>query len=158
MLTGYDGTLLLVSHDRYLLNAVTNKTLGFTGDGGALQVEGNYAAWREAREAQTAPPPVPPKAKVPVLSTPAVQTRSNGTSPASSFGNSKARVKAAAAVEKAERTVQAREAALAEVEAKLASGDGDMVALAAEHTRVQAEVDAAVAVWEAAVAEQEALG
>ena len=55
MLENYQGTLLLVSHDRYLLNAVTTKTLGMTGKGTAVVVEGNYAAWREAVH-----PPVSP--------------------------------------------------------------------------------------------------
>jgi len=63
-------------------------------------------------------------------------------------------------VEKAERGVQVREARLVEVEAALATGGKgtDLVALAAEHTRLRTEVDAAVAAWEQAVAEQEALG
>jgi ATP-binding cassette subfamily F protein 3 len=154
MLTGYEGTLLLVSHDRYLLNAVTTKTLALTGDGRAeLFTEGNYAAWREAHEAATAKPVVPMPAPAPKQVTVAAPVSSS----ASSHGQSKARVRARAAVEKAERNVEAREAALAEVEVKLAAGDGDMVALAAEHTRLQAEVDAAVAAWERAVEENEAL-
>jgi ATP-binding cassette subfamily F protein 3 len=39
MLSRYEGTLLLVSHDRFLLNAVTTKTLGLTGQGGAAFCE-----------------------------------------------------------------------------------------------------------------------
>jgi len=46
MLTEYSGTLFLVSHDRYLLNQVTNKTLGLTGRGTATWVVGNYSVWR----------------------------------------------------------------------------------------------------------------
>lgn len=46
MLTEYSGTLFLVSHDRYLLNQVTNKTLGLTGRGTASWVVGNYSVWR----------------------------------------------------------------------------------------------------------------
>ncbi|MBC8104079.1 MAG: ABC-F family ATP-binding cassette domain-containing protein, partial [Cytophagales bacterium] len=46
MLNGYEATLMLVSHDRYLLNAVTTKTLALTGDGHGTLFEGNYAAWR----------------------------------------------------------------------------------------------------------------
>ena len=56
--------------------------------------------------------------------------------------------------------MQAREARLAEVETALSCGDptADLVALAAEHTRLRADVEAAIAGWERAVAEQEALG
>ena len=49
MLTEYSGTLFLVSHDRYLLNQVTNKTLGLTGRGTANWVVGNYSVWRASQ-------------------------------------------------------------------------------------------------------------
>ncbi len=161
MLSEYEGTLLLVSHDRYLLNAVTTKTLGLTGhNGGAAFVEGNYAAWREAQEAQQTSPaaktPHVPKAKTVITPIPA-----SPVSPSLSARElSKARIKTREAVEKAERRVQTGEARLAVVETALASGgkDADLVALAAEHTRLRAEVDTAIAEWERAVAEQEALG
>jgi ATP-binding cassette subfamily F protein 3 len=156
MLSNYAGTLLLVSHDRYLLNAVTTKTLGLTGDGGATVVEGNYAAWREATDAAAAVPA--PKAKAaappPVASSKPAPAPPHGLS---ARDLSKARIRVHAVVEKAERTVQGREAALAETEAALASGRGDMVALAAEHTRLRTDLDAAIAAWEQSVAEQESL-
>jgi hypothetical protein len=63
-------------------------------------------------------------------------------------------------VEKAERLVQTREASLAEIETVLASGGqagADFIALAAEHTRLRADVEAAIVGWEHAIAEQEAL-
>ncbi len=49
MLNEYSGTLFLVSHDRYLLNSVTNKTLGLTGLGTANWVVGNYSVWRASQ-------------------------------------------------------------------------------------------------------------
>ncbi len=49
MLNEYSGTLFLVSHDRYLLNSVTNKTLGLTGRGSANWVVGNYSVWRASQ-------------------------------------------------------------------------------------------------------------
>jgi len=49
MLNEYSGTLFLVSHDRYLLNSVTNKTLGLTGRGTANWVVGNYSVWRASQ-------------------------------------------------------------------------------------------------------------
>ena len=162
MLTRYEGTLLLVSHDRYLLNAVTTKTLALTGDGRAAFVEGNYAAWREEAEAAAARQAAATAAKKKAPSpTAAVAPNAAPPPPALSARElSKARARAKDAVEKAEARVQAQEARLAEVEAALAAGNptADLVALAAEHTRVRAEVDAAVADWERTVAEQEALG
>jgi ATP-binding cassette subfamily F protein 3 len=163
MLTQYDGTMILVSHDRYLLNAVTTTTLGLTGTGSALFVEGNYAAWREALAAGAAKPsdrtdkPAPtPKPKDTAAPAPVAAHLSH----LSARDLSKARIKAHAAVEKTERQVHAEEAALAAVEVALAAGGKgvDMVALAAEHTRLRHSVDAAIAAWEQAIAEQEALG
>lgn len=159
MLTGYEGTLLLVSHDRYLLNAVTTKTLGLTGEGSAEFTEGNYAAWREAREAQktvSTPRVTATTRSVTPLPSPAPATTAP---PRNARDLSKARIKAREAVEKAELVVQKGEARLAEVETALASGkrDVDLVALAAEHTRLRQEVEGSVVAWEQAVAEQEAL-
>jgi len=160
MLSNYEGTLLLVSHDRYLLNAVTTKTLGLTGTGGAVFAEGNYAAWREAQEAVQATVfsqvTVAPNGKKADAAAPAAVVPSS----LNARDRSKARIKAREALEKAEREVQAREIALAGVETALAGGGAgaDLVALAAEHTRLRAQVEAAVAGWERAVAEHDALG
>ncbi len=178
MLMQYDGTLLLVSHDRYLLNAVTTKTLGLTGTGGAggaAFVEGNYAAWREAQDALPAPKAkhngangtsknhngsaVPAPTNV-FASLPAAPLTPTATKPALSGRElGKARARALAASEKAEKAVQTVEARLAEVEAALATGgkNVDIRALAADHTRLQTEVEAAIAAWEQASEEQAAL-
>ena len=153
LLLDYDGTLLLVSHDRYLLNAVTTRTLGLTGDGRAKLIEGNYAAWREELDAEkTAPGPNNGEKKGAPKPQPKV------VQPPPSKEQGKARARAQAAVEKAEGAVQALEARLAEAEAALATGKGDMVALAAQHTAVQTDLDAALKTWEDAVAEEESLG
>ncbi len=57
-LEGYDGTMLIVSHDRYFINRLANKILYFREDG-CCMTEGNYTAYAEARRAvaQVAPPP-----------------------------------------------------------------------------------------------------
>src|SRR5205085_9792843 len=55
MLNNYDGTLLLVSHDRYLLNQVTTHILEIA-DGKATLFEGAYdkfRAWKERQPART---------------------------------------------------------------------------------------------------------
>ena len=74
---------------------------------------------------------------------------------------SKARAKAREATLTTESAVHALEKRIAEVETRLAvpSGSvGDMVALAAEHTRLQDDLAAALAAWEHAVADSESLG
>ena len=174
MLARYEGTLLLISHDRYLLNATTTKTLALTGTGQGTLFEGNYNAWREAqkapapapsntlaRKAVPAPPPAPVKAAAPVKT-----NGTNGTAPpAAPVMNardlSKARVRARERVLTTESAVNATETRIGEVEARLARPSdtvADMVALAAEHTRLQDDLLAALGAWEQAVAEQETLG
>ena len=173
MLAKYDGTLLLVSHDRYLLNATTTKTLALDGRGGGTLFEGNYNTWRDTQKVL---PDASPKAKAaritsltstPVSSVPTKGgSNGNGTPKAApSLLNprdlSKARVKAKELVLTTESGVNAVETRVAEVEARLARPSesvADMVTLAAEHTRLQDELISALATWEAAVAAQDALG
>ncbi|WP_119324526.1 ABC-F family ATP-binding cassette domain-containing protein [Capsulimonas corticalis] len=174
MLSNYDGTLMIVSHDRYLLNATTNKTLALTGDGGVVNFEGNYAAWREAQKAnlpaakpkvepakKAAPAPAPVKA---AASAPVAATNGAGGGGKSGLNFrdlSKARTKAKELVVKTEATVNKIEARIGELETKLASPSDsvqEMVTLAAEHTRLQDELMTALAAWEKAVADQEELG
>lgn len=50
-LRNYSGTLLLVSHDRYLLNSLTNVTLEVMG-GHVTRYSGNYAQYMREREAR----------------------------------------------------------------------------------------------------------
>ncbi len=50
-LRNYPGTLLLVSHDRYLLNSLTNVTLEVMG-GHVTRYTGNYAQYMHEREAK----------------------------------------------------------------------------------------------------------
>jgi len=171
MLSRYEGTLLLVSHDRYLLNATTTKTLALDGHGSGTLFEGSYAAWREVQNApvqapaRKSPPPPPRIAPAPA--------KTNGAAPKTNGSNgnghvtlnardlSKARVRARERVLTTESAVNALEARIADAEARLARPSesvADMVALAADHTRLQDDLLSALSAWEAAVAEQEALG
>jgi ATP-binding cassette subfamily F protein uup len=69
LLLGFNGTLLLVSHDRALLNAVVTSTLVLDGEGGVAEYVGGYDDWLRQRPepkrpeepaSAKAPPPVPP--------------------------------------------------------------------------------------------------
>ncbi|HEX3127948.1 MAG TPA: ABC-F family ATP-binding cassette domain-containing protein [Thermoanaerobaculia bacterium] len=62
----FPGALVLVTHDRYLLEAVSTVVLALDGRGGA-QYYADYAQWEERRsEAQAPPKPAAPKAPLPV--------------------------------------------------------------------------------------------
>jgi ABC transport system ATP-binding/permease protein len=59
LLGDYQGTLLLVSHDRAFIDAVVTSTLVFEGDGVITECAGGYADWlreKQARPSQTAAP------------------------------------------------------------------------------------------------------
>jgi len=188
MLSTYAGTLLLVSHDRYLLNATTTKTLALDGAGGGTLFEGNYSAWRESQVSPALNPKAaglarrvtPAAAPVPAPSKPmapngngASKTNGSQTNGSSSGAAkppppgmnardlSKARARARERVLTTESAVSATESRIGEVEARLARPSetvADMVALAAEHTRLQDDLLTALSTWEAAVAESESLG
>jgi ATP-binding cassette subfamily F protein uup len=49
-LSTYEGSLLVVTHDRYLLDRVTTGILCFEGDGRATRYAGAYQAYASARE------------------------------------------------------------------------------------------------------------
>jgi len=50
-LANYDGTLLVVSHDRYFLDAIVTSTLVFEEDGLVRRHAGGYSDWLERRRA-----------------------------------------------------------------------------------------------------------
>jgi ATP-binding cassette subfamily F protein uup len=60
LLGEYEGTLLLVSHDRTFLDNVVTSTLVFEGDGRFCEYAGGYDDWeryqRQSRQAPTVPP------------------------------------------------------------------------------------------------------
>jgi ATP-binding cassette subfamily F protein uup len=49
LLADYDGTVLLVSHDRAFLDAVVTQTIAFEGDGIWGEYVGGYEDWRRAK-------------------------------------------------------------------------------------------------------------
>jgi ABC transport system ATP-binding/permease protein len=50
LLLGFDGSVLLVTHDRYFLDKVATAILAFEGDGGATRYPGNYEMYRTLKE------------------------------------------------------------------------------------------------------------
>ncbi len=50
LLLGFDGSVLLVTHDRYFLDKVATAVLAFEGDGRATRYPGNYEMYRTLKE------------------------------------------------------------------------------------------------------------
>jgi ATP-binding cassette subfamily F protein uup len=55
VIADYDGTVLIVSHDRDFLDRTVNLTLGLTGSGKVDIIVGGYADWQEKRDKSRAP-------------------------------------------------------------------------------------------------------
>ena len=76
LLLNFDGTLLLVSHDRAFLNNVVTSTLVFEGGGKVVEYAGGYDDWRLQRPQPVEPPrSEPKKEKPPRASAPAKPKR-----------------------------------------------------------------------------------
>jgi ATP-binding cassette subfamily F protein 3 len=136
-LSAYTGTLIVATHDRYLVNRLATKVIE-VADGGIHVYPGTYADYHRAKAAaaQAAAEEAPPSPK-PRVPSPAE------TDPA-------ARRRLAADLREAERAVTQAEERLRGVEAALSdptSYSGDMAALASEHATLQAEVEALTQRW-----------
>ncbi len=65
-LSDFDGTMLVVSHDRYFINKLANKTVYLTHDG-AVNIDGNYDNYLQYRENQSAVAVTESQEKKPVV-------------------------------------------------------------------------------------------
>ena len=143
-LVAYDGTILLVSHDRALLEAVATQV--WLVEGETLRVHGcGYIEFRrrqvEHADPESAPPDRPGKARAPQPSTRPRKSRYHLE-------------REAASLREAERAVEETEARIAEVEAALeaASREGDAArisTLGEAHRVAEARLAEELARWEA---------
>ena len=75
VIADYDGTVLIVSHDRDFLDRTVTITLGLDGSGKVDVVAGGYEDWERRRKEEAAPVRQPLKAKAAALPTPKQQTK-----------------------------------------------------------------------------------
>jgi ATP-binding cassette subfamily F protein 3 len=181
-LADYAGTLLLVSHDRALLDAVTDHTLAFEGDGRVRLVKGAYSVYRAELD-NTAQHPNSSRSlrKAPTSNSPSarVQERRTGGEDASRSGSetsrpgaeiyqsnlsprelSKERQRLTKRVAALETEVGESEGRLAEIEKGLSSptSTADAISLSLDYERVKDELAVRMMEWEAATADAEAVG
>src|SRR5712692_4713948 len=129
-LDAFPGTMLLVSHDRALLDAVAARTLAIE-DGELHAYDGGWAEMLRRREERAARADKPE---------PKVERRPKPAQP-------KARPKRPSELETIEAEIAAREAEVAELEEKLASDWSDVETLAA-HKRSRDALQALLGRWE----------
>jgi ATPase components of ABC transporters with duplicated ATPase domains len=151
-LLNYSGTLLLISHDRALLDHVVTSILAFEGDGVVRESVGGYEDWLRQR-----PPPVTP-VSVPEVSAPATQRSKPRSNPKRatnklSFKEARELAELPGRIESLEQEQTALHARLADP--RLYQGDGtEVVTVKARLGAVDAELEAAYARWEALAARE----
>ena len=128
-LEAFPGTVLLVSHDRALLDAVAERTLAIE-DLRLNSYDGGWAEYVRQREARRAPEPVPAK--------PVKQTKPKPAAP---------KRKSPTELERIELEIAQRETTVAELERRLAEDWNDVEVLAA-HRRARDELQALLERWE----------
>ena len=138
VLKGYDGTLILISHDRWLLSNVTDHTLDVRRDG-VKQFAGSYDEYRRGvRKPATPPPPRP--LSVASMTAPTLSAREL----------SKEIQRVAKLVLEMETEVAAAEASLKGVERALSElpAGADILELTRQHQKLEQEVNAKLTAWE----------
>ena len=128
-LEAFPGTVLLVSHDRALLDAAAQRTLAIE-DGALNSYDGGWADYVRAREARAAPPPPPPAEPKPVKV-------------------AKPRKPAPSELERIEAQIAERESVVADLERRLAADWNDVETLAA-HRQARDELQSLLQRWESA--------
>jgi ATP-binding cassette subfamily F protein uup len=148
LLSNYDGTLFLVSHDRAFLDHVVTQVIAFEGEDKLVEYVGGYEDWVRVKQYQAgvaaakASVPTPPKA---VAAAPANKPQTTG----------KLSYKDARELEALPGRIEALEREQSEIAALLADGsiyrtDGKRAKqLQARSETIEAEVLAAMARWEA---------
>jgi ATP-binding cassette subfamily F protein 3 len=128
-LEAFPGTVLLVSHDRALLDAVAGRILAIE-DGGLVSHDGGWADFVRARAEAAAAPPPPPEGTQKARQAPP-PTRKRGPSE----------------LERTESEIATREAEVAELERQLAEDWTDVDKLAA-HRAARDALQALLLRWE----------
>jgi ATP-binding cassette subfamily F protein 3 len=133
-LTGYAGTLVIATHDRFLVNRLATKVIE-VADLGIRVFAGGYSDFLRAKAAASPSPVVEPTPK---------------PRPAAPSARPEERRRLAADLREAERQVTVAEDRLREVEAALsnpADYSGDLANLAAEHAELQTQVTELTERW-----------
>lgn len=142
LLLDYNGTLLLVSHDRAFLNNVVTSTLVFEGEGRVGEYIGGYDDWLCQRKPEAIPKKQPEKPKAKPKTT------------ESSAGGNKLGYKEKRELEALPKAIEAMELELAGLFQQMSSPDfykndaGALSRMTARQKDLETSLDAAYARWE----------
>ncbi|MCA0305738.1 MAG: ABC transporter ATP-binding protein, partial [Proteobacteria bacterium] len=142
-LSDYDGTVLLVSHDRDFLDRLVTSTIALEGDGTAIEYAGGYSDYLAQRGPRAAPAPEPAARK----DKPAAPKEA-AAPPKQRLGYKRER-----ALVELPKKIEALQAEMAAINAALADAGlyaRDPKAFQAKSNRLaaaQAEIDAAETEW-----------
>ncbi len=160
VIADYEGTVLLVSHDRDFLDRTVTVTLGLDGSGHVDVVAGGYADWEARKKAEkSAIPRAVTAAKAAASAANAANATSNSTAP-----KKKLSYKDQRDFDLLPGRIEAIEAGIAKAEDELANPDlyaknfARFEALTADLERLRAEKDAAEERWLLLAEEVEGLG
>jgi ATP-binding cassette subfamily F protein uup len=153
-LAAFDGCAFVVSHDRYFLNRVANRILGFLGNGEIVVVEGNYDNYRdylrkraetEAAKATAAPEPrtIDSKADARAKSGPSDSSRRK-----LSYKEQRELEGIEAAILKAEEAVEKLQAVTADPAFFTKAARAEVERIMREQTAARAEVERLYNRWE----------
>jgi ABC transport system ATP-binding/permease protein len=147
LLIQFSGTLLLVSHDRALLDNVVTSTLVFEGDGLVREYVGGYEDWLRQRPLPAAAPPRTPSAAAATGRDPAAAEPKRPAAKLS-FKESRELAELPARIETLELEQEVLHGRLADP--ALYQGDGSAVAAAKDRlAELESELASAYARWEA---------
>lgn len=115
-LENFPGCLVIVSHDRYFLDRTIDTVFRIETDGSIREYPGNYSAYREIRERESAPDPAPEVKAPPV-------TKQDQGKRKISFNEKRE-------YEELEARIAVTEARIAEIDSELAANSSDHVLVA----------------------------
>ncbi len=149
----YEGTVLLVSHDRAFLREVATRVWAFEGTR-LVDFDGSFVEWEEAQRARAARGSrVEAEAAEARRAREKEQSKRNAAAQEADHAGKRARKRAAEDAEKAVARIEARVKGLEEelADPALYSGDAEMAKRAGkldkELAKARAELDAAMAAW-----------
>jgi ATP-binding cassette subfamily F protein uup len=149
LLQEYDGTVLLVSHDRVFLDNVVTQVIAFEGDGKLVEYVGGYEDWVRAKSARQAD-----------KQTPAQAPKATQQKPVKREAKSKLSFNETRELESLPKKIEALEQEQADITARLADADlyrtspEEYKRLNARFSGIEEELAAALVRWEELEARQ----